>query len=73
LPLLTVSNKLVEDMAESYDHPEQVVRWYYSDRSRLANIESLVVEEMIVDWVLENAKVNENNMTFDEVMQLRQS
>jgi trigger factor len=64
---------LVENLAESYDQPEQVVRWYYSDRSRLANIEALVIEEMIVDWVLENAKVTENAMTFDEVMQTRQT
>jgi trigger factor len=65
--------ELVEKLAESYDEPEQVVRWYYSDRSRLANIESLVIEDMVVDWVLENARVNEKNMTFDEVMQARQS
>lgn len=64
--------EVVENLAESYDQPEQVVRWYYSDRSRLNNIESVVVEEMIVDWVVENASVKEKNMTFDEVMQARQ-
>jgi len=64
--------QVVENLAESYDQPEQVVRWYYSDRSRLSNIESLVVEEMVVDWVIDNARVNEKNMTFDEVMQARQ-
>lgn len=65
--------QVVENLAESYDQPEQVVRWYYSDRSRLSNIESLVVEEMVVDWVIDNVKVNEKNMTFDEVMQARQA
>jgi len=64
--------KLVDKLASSYDESEEVVRWYYSDRSRLANIESLVVEEMVVNWVLDNAKVSEKAMSFDEVMQKRQ-
>jgi len=64
---------LVETLAESYDAPDEVVRWYYADRSRLATVESMVVEDMVVDWVLENAKVKEISMSFDEVMQSRQS
>lgn len=63
----------VEKLAETYDQPDQVVRWYYSDRSRLSNIESLVVEDMVVDWVIDNARVIEKNMTFDEVMQAQQA
>ncbi len=63
---------MIDKQAESYDEPDEIIRWYYSEPSRLANIESLVVEEMIVDWILDNAKVAEKAMTFDEVMQKRQ-
>ena len=63
----------VDVLAESYDDPDEVVRWYYADRSRLATVENMVVENMVVDWVLDNAKVKEDSMTFDEVMQSRQS
>jgi len=63
----------VERLAETYDDPDEVVRWYYADRSRLATVEAMVVEDMVIDWVLENARVKESSLTFDEVMQSRQS
>jgi trigger factor len=63
----------VELLAESYGDPDEVVRWYYGDRSRLASVESLVIEDMVIDWVMANAKVKEKSLNFDEVMQARQS
>jgi len=63
----------VERLAESYDDPGEVVRWYYADRSRLANVEAMVVEDMVIDWILDNAKVTDNSLSFDEVMQSRQN
>ncbi len=58
----------VDKMASTYDEPKQVVDWYYGDASRLAEIESMVLENMIVDFVLDAAKVNEVQSAFEEVV-----
>ena len=43
---------MVEEYAESYEHPEEVVRWYYQSADRLREVESVVLEDNVVDWVL---------------------
>ncbi len=58
----------VDAIAEPYEHPDQVVKWYYGDKRRLAEIESLEIESQVVDWILGQAKVTEKNLTFNEVM-----
>lgn len=58
----------VEEIAAPYEHPEEVVKWYYADSRRLGEVESLVFEEQVVDWVLEQAKVEEKPQTFNEIM-----
>jgi trigger factor len=58
----------VEELAATYDEPQQVIDWYYGDKSRLSQVESLVLEEAVVDWVLEQADVTEKSGSFDEVM-----
>lgn len=58
----------VEDFAQSYEDPKQVVKYYFSDRNRLAEVEALVLEENVVTYVLSQAKVNEINLPFDELM-----
>ncbi len=58
----------VEAIASSYEEPEQVVRWYYGDRQRLSEIESVVTEEQLVDWLLGQSQVTEAQTTFDDVM-----
>ncbi len=58
----------IEDMAISYDHPEEVVNWYYTDESRLQEIEQMVLENQVVDWVLEQIKVTDESAGFDEIM-----
>lgn len=62
---------IVEKLAESYEHPDEVVRWYYSDRSRMANIETLALEDTVVDWVMERASAREEPVGFEEIMQSR--
>lgn len=57
----------IEKNAASYDDPSQVVNWYYADQNRLAEVEALVLEDAVIDWVLERAKVTENKLTFDEL------
>ncbi len=58
----------VAEIAAPYEHPEEVVKWYYADPRRLGEVESLVFEEQVVDWVLEQAKVEEKPQTFNEIM-----
>jgi trigger factor len=58
----------VEDLAQSYEKPAEVVRWYYADRSRLDEIEALVLEENVVTYVLGQAKVVDETVAFDELM-----
>lgn len=58
----------VEAIAEPYEQSEQVVKYYYSDKQRLAEIESLVIEEQVVNWVLDQANVTDKPMTFNEIM-----
>jgi trigger factor len=58
----------VEEFAQSYEDPQQVLKYYYSDRRRLAEVEALVLEENVVNYVLGNAKVTEKPVAFDELM-----
>ena len=58
----------VEDFAQSYEDPQQVVKYYYSDRNRLAEVEALVLEENVVNYVLGKAKVTDKVLPFDELM-----
>ncbi|MCX7192178.1 MAG: trigger factor [Proteobacteria bacterium] len=59
---------LVEDYAQSFEHPEEVVRWYYADPARFQEIENLVLEENVVDWVLSRAQVSDKALEFAELM-----
>ncbi len=58
----------VDDFAKSYEDPQQVVKYYFSDRNRLAEVEALVLEENVVNFVLSKAKVKQNSVSFDELM-----
>ncbi|NKE65811.1 trigger factor [Ramlibacter sp. RBP-2] len=58
----------VEELAASYEKPAEVVRWYYSDNRRLADVEAIVVENNVTDFVLSKAKVVEKQVSFDELM-----
>ena len=58
----------IDDMASAYDEPEQVVNWYYGDKNRLAEIESLVLEDSVVEFIQTKAIVTKADVSFDEVM-----
>jgi trigger factor len=58
----------VEEFAQSYEDPQQVLKFYYSDRRRLAEVEALVLEENVVNYVLGKAKVTDKQVAFDELM-----
>ncbi|MGI4816159.1 MAG: trigger factor [Janthinobacterium lividum] len=57
----------VDEFAKSYEDPKEVVRWYYSDPQRLAEIEAFVVESNVVDFVTGQAKVNDKQVSFAEL------
>ncbi len=59
---------LIDEQAQSYEQPDEVVRWYYSQPQRLAQIEALVIEENVVNWVVANAKATDKPVSFDELM-----
>ena len=58
----------IEDLAASYEKPEEVVRWYQADPRRLSEIEAIVTEDNVTSFVLEKAKVTEKKVGFDELM-----
>jgi len=59
---------LVEETAQSYEHPDEVVRWYYAQPQRLSEVEGVVIENNVVEWVLSKAKVADKAVPFDELM-----
>ena len=58
----------VDEMAASYEKPEDVVRWYYSDNRRLADVEAAVIENNVTDFVLSKAKVTDKALSFNDLM-----
>jgi len=59
----------IENLAQSYEKPEEVLQWYYSNQEMLAGIQTLVMEDTVVEWISGQAKVEETSVTFDELMQ----
>ncbi len=59
---------IVEEAAQSYEHPEEVVRWYYAQPQRLSEIEGVAIEDNVVAWALSSAKVVDKQIAFDELM-----
>ena len=58
----------IEELAQSYEKPAEVMRWYLSDRQRMAEVEAVVVENNVTDYVLGQAKVVDKLLAFDDLM-----
>jgi trigger factor len=58
----------VSTIASTYEDPEAITRWIYGNRAQLTEIESMVVEDQVVDWVLTHAQVQEVPMSFKALM-----
>jgi len=58
----------IEELAASYEKPADVMRWYYSDNNRLAEVEAIVIENNVTDFVMAKAKISEKTVSFDELM-----
>jgi trigger factor len=59
---------LIEAESQSYEHPAEVVKWFYMQPQRLSEMESLALESNVVSWVLSKARVEDKVIPFDELM-----
>jgi len=59
---------MVDEQAQSYERPEEVVKWFYAAPERLREIESVATEDNIVAWALGVAKVTDKTVGFEELM-----
>jgi trigger factor len=57
----------VEEMAATYDDPQAVIDYYYADRQRLTTVESVVLEDLVVEHVLEQIEVTDEPISFSEL------
>ncbi len=60
--------ELIEKNASGYESPEEVVNWYFADQQRLGEVEALVIEDKLIDWLLSQAQITETPYTFDALM-----
>ena len=58
----------IEEMAQTYEDPREVVQMYYNDQRMLQSVENSVLENQVVDWVVNNAKVTDKPMDFQEAI-----
>ncbi|MDR2207771.1 MAG: trigger factor [Azoarcus sp.] len=59
---------LIQEMADSYEDPQELIRWYHADPGRLAGAEAFLTEENVVEWVCSKAKTSDRTVLFDELM-----
>ena len=60
----------VEELASTYESPDEVINWYYGNQEQLSAIESQVVEDEVFDFILTEAKVTEKRMDYQEAIKL---
>ena len=58
----------IDELAASYEKPTDVVRWYYGDNRRMAEVEAIVIENNVTEFVLSKAQVTEKALSFDDLM-----
>ncbi|MDI9333580.1 MAG: trigger factor [Cytophagales bacterium] len=58
----------VTELAASYEKPEEVVKWYMGDRQRLGEVDAILMENNVTEFVLAKAKVVPKSIEFDELM-----
>ena len=60
--------KVIEEHAQSFERPDELVQWYYGEPARLQEVEALVMEDNVVEWALGNMKVVDEKTKFDDLM-----
>ena len=61
-------NVLIEEFAQSYEDPQEVIKWHRQNPERMQEIESLALENNVVEWALAQAQVEDQSVSFDELM-----
>jgi trigger factor len=59
---------VIEEHAQSFEQPQEMVRWYYQQPERLAEVESVVLEDNVVAWALNQARVEDLPTAFQDLM-----
>ncbi len=59
---------LIDQHAQGYEKPEEIINWYKADPSRMRDVENLVLEDNVVGWLMSNAKVVDKAVEFNELM-----
>ena len=62
----------IEELSKSYESPEDVIAWYYADAKRLHDVQQMVLEDQVVDFLVEQAKVTDVTVNFSDVMDKQQ-
>ena len=60
--------EIIEKRAQSYEDSAALINWYYNDKQRLSEIESLALEDEVINWISTRGKVKELSLPFDELM-----
>jgi trigger factor len=58
----------IDELASSYEKPADVVRWYYGDNRRMAEVEAIVIENNVTEFVMARGQVTTKEVSFDELM-----
>lgn len=61
-------NALIQEFAQSYEDPQEVIKWHHQNPERMQEIESLALENNVVAWALERVQVEDQSISFDELM-----
>ena len=61
-------NALIQEFAQSYEDPQEVIKWHHQNPERMQEIESLALENNVVEWALERVQVEDQSSSFDELM-----
>jgi trigger factor len=59
---------VIEQMAQTYEKPEEVINWHYADKSRLTEVEQMVLEDEAVAWLMKQVKVTDESASFDDLI-----
>ena len=63
----------LQEHAQTYEQPDELVKWYYSQPERIREVEAVVAEDNVVDWILARARVEETPIAFDDLMGTKQA
>ena len=58
----------LEELAQSYENPSEVIEWYYADKKRLNDVRQMVLEDQTVEWIVSQIKVVEQTTSFSDIM-----